>query len=146
MEYKFLEFTVCGLIFDAFGVFLLGVAFFFKSKNTIINESDMYWDSNPHVLRSIVASRLDGICGTTLLLTGFIFQLCGYYNATSKLITGTSYILLIVFIIYYFLCLRNITIIEYCDDLIKISKQRDAQPNSETMRRKIHKIANVKQE
>lgn len=119
---------------------------FFKSKSTIINESDMYWDSNPHVLRSIVASRFDGICGTTLLLTGFIFQLCGYFNATSKLITGTSYILLIVFIIYYFLYIRNITIIEYCDDLIKMSKQRDAEPNSETMQKKIHKIANVKQE
>jgi len=122
---------------------LCSALLFFKSKLAMINESDMYWDSNPHVLKSIIATRFDGICGTILLLFGFIFQLIGYIGFSNNLITGISYILLALFILAYFGYLREITIIQWCDDLKTISKLHDSEPNSENLKNKAPKIVNI---
>lgn len=106
MEYDFIHFTSCGLIYDAVGVLLLGFAFFFKTKEGIIQEAGTYWDSNPHVLKSIISSKFDGMIGTLMLFIGFIFQALGYANYSHVSAILVSYIALIVLCFFYFIYYR----------------------------------------
>lgn len=73
------EYGAVGLIFDAAGVLLLGLAFFFKSQKSLLNESYTpdHEDYNFHSAKQAIYSRNDGALGTVLLLAGFIFQFVG---------------------------------------------------------------------
>ena len=120
MEDKILHFIACGLVFDAAGVCFLGFAFFFKSKEAIIQEAGTYYNSNPHVLRSITASRLDGIFGTCLLFIGFLYQMLGFIGLENHDVTSASYFILISTILIYFVNFRKRHVNKWCNELEEI--------------------------
>src|SRR5690349_19810084 len=99
-----LQFAPCGLIFDASGVVLLGCSFFFKSTESMIQESGTTWDSEAY--KTVAASKCDGIFGTALLLLGLVFQAIGYVGVESKPVVVVSYGMLVVFLGVYFVFLR----------------------------------------
>ena len=114
-----LQFTACGLIFDAIGVLLLGFAFFFKTKESISQEAGTYFNSNPYVLRSIVASKFDGMTGTALLFIGFVLQVFGYAGWENEVVLVFSYLVLVVFVFTYFAVLRKKSIDSWILELPK---------------------------
>lgn len=120
MIHRLLELTPCGLIFDAIGVSLLGYAFFMKSKEAIIQEAGTYWNSNPYVLRSIVATKFDGIFGSALLLIGFIYQALGYAGVQLSELAVASYIALTISILGYFSFIRSWLITRWVEGLERV--------------------------
>ena len=117
MANSILSFSACGLYYDVAGALLLGFAFFFKSKEQIINEAGINWDSDPHVLRNIASTKLDGTLGTVLLFIGFIYQILGITMVSNSHITIISYILLVFIIFLYFVCYRKIIVNKWCAEL-----------------------------
>lgn len=124
MEFTALHFTPCGLAYDVVGVLFLGTAFFLKTKKDIIDEAGTYWNSNPYVLRSIISSKLDGICGTSLLLIGFIYQIFGYLNFNNNNLIISSYVLLAIFILIYIVNFRKRIVNKWCSELEDIINAR----------------------
>jgi hypothetical protein len=123
MYNNIIHFTACGLLYDAIGVLLLGFAFFFKTKETLIKEAGTYWDSNPHILKSIIASKFDGMTGTLLLFIGFIYQAMGYANIEQASIVIGSYMFLIFFLAVYFSRYRSRKINEWLKELLEKSSE-----------------------
>lgn len=105
MTTSFLQFTPCGLVFDASGVVLLGFAFFLKNTDSMIEESGTTWDSKAYV--TVVESKSDGVFGTALLFLGFIYQTLGYAGVESTIVILASYSGLILFLLAYCTFLRR---------------------------------------
>lgn len=120
---QIIQFTACGLVFDAIGVLLIGFAFFFKTKEEMFQEAGTHWGSNPHLLKSIIASKFDGMVGTFLLFIGFIYQAVGYGNFYQKEIIIISYILLLIFLLIYFIFLRSRKINEWHKEILAKSDE-----------------------
>ncbi|MEX2490410.1 MAG: hypothetical protein WD425_01470 [Nitrospirales bacterium] len=110
-----LNFTPCGLIFDACGVLLLGFAFFLKTTESMIQESGTTWDSKAYV--HVVSGKCDGVFGTLLLFLGFLYQTLGYAGVTSTNAILASYATLIVFLVAYVVFLRNWLINKWVEDI-----------------------------
>jgi hypothetical protein len=109
------QFAPCGLIFDASGVVLLGFSFFFKTTESMIQESGTTWDSEAY--KTVAASKCDGIFGTVLLLLGFVFQAIGNVGFESKPAVVGSYGVLVVFLAAYFFFLRGWLISKWVGDI-----------------------------
>lgn len=119
-----IHFTACGLVFDAIGVLLLGFAFFFKSKEAISLESGTYWDRNPHLLKSLLASKFDGILGTFYLFIGFVFQVLGYADIQHEISTVSAYGLLLLSLGIYFGGFRKRKVQEW-ESAISLDEPKD---------------------
>lgn len=103
-----LETTASGLLFDLAGVILLGFAFFFKTLESIKQESQVnYYGCNPHIVRNIIASKLDGMTGTLLLAIGFVLQFLGVLKISNSCFVVGSYIFLLLFLVSYFAGIRQ---------------------------------------
>ncbi|HOP22571.1 MAG TPA: hypothetical protein PK055_04000 [Gammaproteobacteria bacterium] len=102
------DFTTCGLLFDVAGALFLGIAFFFKNNKQIISESGTYWNSNPHLMKSIILSKFDGIFGTVLLFLGFIFQILGKLMYQNSDLIQFLYLFLFFFVIDYICITREL--------------------------------------
>ena len=63
-----------GLLYDGFGVVILGYAFFSKTIKEMMVESGTYYGGNNALLNSLIHTRTDGVTGTTFLVVGFILQ------------------------------------------------------------------------
>jgi hypothetical protein len=126
MTDTFLQLTPIGLIYDVFGVIYLGIAFFFKSKEAIIQESGTYWDSNPHMLHGLTSSKFDGLLGSLLLLIGFIFQMLGYlgYSYISDYVAIGIYIAPGAFSVLYFIFLRKWLVNRWVKSMTKLIEQK----------------------
>jgi len=115
MMQNFLHFTPCGLVLDACGVLLLGLSFFLKTTDSMIEESGTTWDSKAYI--TVASSKSDGIFGSLLLFLGFIYQTLGYSGVQSKSIVIVSYAALIIFLFLYLFILRKFLINKWVADI-----------------------------
>ena len=122
MEDKLFQFIACGLTYDVTGVVLLGFAFFFKTKKAIMQEAVSCYSYNTFILEALIATKLDGIVGSTLLMVGFIFQLLGYIGFQNKYIVIISYLVLLILLIIYFVNLRKRIVKSWLEEIIENNK------------------------
>lgn len=106
----FNSFVACGLAFDVVGIVLLGAAFFFKTKKSIRQEAGTYWDANPYLLKSIIASKFDGMAGTLYLFVGFTFQFLGASEFHNEKFVFWAYIVGLVALMFYLYFARKMAV------------------------------------
>ncbi len=101
--------VICGLIYDAMGVSLLGLSFIKKPK-TIRDEVGTYWNLNEKLLLGNVKKDLDGAVGTSILLLGFIFQTIGQFCFRAGPWPWVLLLLLFLFVCTYASMVRGVWI------------------------------------
>jgi hypothetical protein len=94
-----LQLTPVGLLLDVAGALFLGFSFFFKSIDSMIEESGTTWDSKAYV--AVAETRCDGIFETVLLLLGFIFQALGYLGVHARMLAAATYVGLALVVVAY---------------------------------------------
>jgi len=105
MEHLF-QLNAIGLVYDGVGVAILGFAFFSKSLDALLKESNAYYGGNAHLQKSLIQSQVDGITGTIFLFLGFILQFLGSVGVRCDLAGQILVVCLIVAAICYFPFLR----------------------------------------
>lgn len=71
--------TVCGLILDVIGVWVLAYALISIRDDHIKKLAGAFWDENDEVIRSTAAQVLDAVVGVICLTLGFLLQLVGAF-------------------------------------------------------------------
>ena len=99
-----------GLVYDGFGVAILGYAFFSKTVAVMVEESSTYHGANDYLLRSLIHSRTDGVTGTIFLVTGFLLQWLGSLGIRCILASQILLAVLAVALLSNFLFLRKFCI------------------------------------
>lgn len=97
-----------GLIYDGFGVLVLGAPGFFRLKENIKADAKTAWDFSPNTVRSLLLLRMDTAAGSILLFFGFLFQLLAALNVKLPFIVCLLvWILVLVYSFAYWLFLRS---------------------------------------
>ena len=121
---------IVGLVYDAVGIFILGISAAFTIVDELSAQVGTKWDYNLALLKAFSFARIDTIVGSLILLVGFFIQiasLMGYatIHSGSYLLIG----LLFLFFVLYFFSLRtyfsNILI-----DKVKHKKQLEFRDKS----------------
>ena len=94
---------IVGLLYDAFGIIVLGVPALRRMVEQVGVQCESYWDYNKNAIPILSFARVDTTAGSILLLTGFVFQflsLLGFEPplAVVVLLVGA---LVVVLILYY---------------------------------------------
>lgn len=71
------DWTAIGLIYDIFGVIILGYALAFTSVKRLIDQAGTRWSSNRVAFDALVNQRTDARFGVLLLVVGFLMQILG---------------------------------------------------------------------
>jgi hypothetical protein len=116
----FTSLTSVGLVFDVVGVIGLGAAFFLKSPESLSVESGNFFGGNNATLKSRAASQCDGVFGTSMLVIGFVLQLCGVNGIQSSGGAQILYVVLILFTLFYVGFART----SFVEDRVKKAKAK----------------------
>lgn len=121
--------TAIGLLYDIFGVGILGWALAVASDRAIKTQAGTYYTFSPPFLRALVAQRTDAQFGLFLLILGFIFQFLGAVKVyLGEYGERALFMGLIIFLVIYFVF--RTTIIEreskrLLGELKKAAKKRN---------------------
>lgn len=69
-----LDLQIAGLIFDAVGVLILGMAFFAENPASLMAKAVSVTNYSPKLLKSAATQKVDGTVGTATLFIGFSLQ------------------------------------------------------------------------
>lgn len=100
---------IVGLLYDAAGIFVLGVYAFRSAAGQIAAQSASKWDFNLALAEMLAYSRVDAGAGAILLLMGFLLQAAYLLFASEipTLVTWGFLILLFLILGLYLGCLRS---------------------------------------
>ena len=70
-----------GLLYDFFGILILGVPIVFRSASRIRKQAGTYWDFSLPTAKALSSQTWDTFVGSVLLLFGFALQIAGSLGA-----------------------------------------------------------------
>ena len=113
-----------GLVYDGFGVVVLGAPGFFCTKQNIKADSKSSWDFSPNTVRSLLLLRMDTAAGSILLFLGFFFQLLAALNVNLPLFVCTLlWIFAVGYAATYWLYLRGTLHHRWSEEMIEQLKR-----------------------
>jgi hypothetical protein len=97
-----------GLVYDGFGVLVLGAPGFFRMKENIRNDAKTAWGFSPNTVRSLLLLRMDTAAGSILLFLGFVFQLLAALSVNFPFVFCLLlWVFVLVYSFTYWLFLRS---------------------------------------
>ena len=91
-----------GLLYDAFGIAVLGIPAMWRMTTEIAAQSNVTWDYGSYLVRELSISRLDTTVGSCLLIFGFTIQLAGAIGFRADCFWGVVLVsLLVLFVTAY---------------------------------------------
>ena len=94
---------IIGLIYDAAGVFVLGLFSFAVTSNQIKTISGSKWDGNRDLAAYIAYDRTDTAAGSMLLVIGFLFEWISLARTGfDEVVYRFLYMLLLLLLIIYY--------------------------------------------
>ena len=97
-----------GLLYDVFGVLILGIPIMFRTSNRIREQAGAYWDLSRPAAKALASQTWDTFIGSLLLLAGFTFQLAGTLGLDVPAFIGDALVcVLFLLVTIYWLWLRR---------------------------------------
>ena len=100
---------IIGLVFDAAGIFVLGIPALFIDRKDIAAQTGTQAGGNPALAKALLSARLDTMVGSFLLLAGFGIQIASLFGSATRPLVGAllTAILLVLLIVFYFRFFRR---------------------------------------
>lgn len=100
-----------GLLYDVFGILILGIPIVFRSADRIHEQAGTYWDLSSPVVKSLSSQTWDTFIGSVLLFLGFVFQLAGTFGYRAPTNCGLTLVCLLAFTVaLYWIWLRRVLV------------------------------------
>ena len=97
-----MDLQIVGLFYDVAGIFVLGINSVIRVAEQTERHSATMWNGNKALREWLVQSRIDTAAGSTLLLSGFLFQVASLYEVSwPSTILRLVLVILVLLLLFY---------------------------------------------